>query len=142
MAKQAASVAAPHIVVRSLRDIDEMKLGVELQRRIWGYGETDIIPDQIFVVARGMAVEFASRPKDPCGKAKRRPRQCIAHFDSFRDPSHLHRGPTRAEQIQTELRIQFTKQLAAGCAATGFEFTSEQGSFLLERYEDRIHQIA
>src|SRR5215472_4937317 len=257
VARQAVSVTVPHIVVRSLRDIDEMNIGVELQRRIWGYSETEIIPDQMFVVAResggqvlaafhknqpvGFALAFAgthsgkvhlhshmvgvvreyqdrgvgrllklAQGEDAISRGIEQiewtfdPLQLKnAHFNLTklgaivrryvpnvygRTSSPLHSGlptdrlvaewrlksphvqrvlagkqnvvratalrvsipstirhicvedPTRAEQMQTDLRVQFTKHLAAGCAAVGFELTSEQGSYLLELYEDRIHQ--
>lgn len=39
------------IAVRPLHDIDDMRLCVDLQRRIWGYAETDIVPDAMFAVA-------------------------------------------------------------------------------------------
>ncbi len=44
----------------------------------------------------------------------------------------------RAEAIQSEVREQFGQCIAAGRAAVGFEFTPDQGSYILEPYEDRI----
>jgi predicted GNAT superfamily acetyltransferase len=29
-----------------------MSIGMDLQRRVWGYAEIDTVPDQIFIVAR------------------------------------------------------------------------------------------
>jgi predicted GNAT superfamily acetyltransferase len=47
-----ALVKEEEILVRPLEQIEEMKIGVDLQRQIWGYGEIDIVPDQMFIVAR------------------------------------------------------------------------------------------
>jgi predicted GNAT superfamily acetyltransferase len=47
-----------------------------------------------------------------------------------RDDAH------RAEQIQSKLRGQFVAAFAQGHAAVGFEFNKEQGTYLLEPYED------
>jgi predicted GNAT superfamily acetyltransferase len=44
--------------------------------------------------------------------------------------------PLAAEKVQTEVREQFLANIAAGRAAVGFEFDKEQGTYLLERYED------
>jgi predicted GNAT superfamily acetyltransferase len=44
--------------------------------------------------------------------------------------------PLTAEKIQTNVREQFLANLADGRAAVGFEFNKEQGTYLLERYED------
>jgi predicted GNAT superfamily acetyltransferase len=44
--------------------------------------------------------------------------------------------PQSAEKIQTKLREQFLANIASGCAAVGFEFNEEQGTYLLEPYED------
>jgi predicted GNAT superfamily acetyltransferase len=44
--------------------------------------------------------------------------------------------PRTAEAIQTKVREQFLSNVAAGRAAVGFEFNEEQGTYLLERYED------
>jgi predicted GNAT superfamily acetyltransferase len=44
--------------------------------------------------------------------------------------------PLTAEKIQTNVREQFVANIADGRAATGFEFNKEQGTYLLERYED------
>jgi len=44
--------------------------------------------------------------------------------------------PQRAEKIQTKVRQQFSAHLANGRAAVGFEFNKEQGTYLLEPYED------
>jgi predicted GNAT superfamily acetyltransferase len=42
----------------------------------------------------------------------------------------------RAEQIQSKLRAQFVAAFAQGYGAVGFEFNKEQGTYLLEPYED------
>ena len=39
------------ITVRSLRAVEEMRIGVELQQQIWGYSAIDTVPEQMFVVA-------------------------------------------------------------------------------------------
>ena len=39
------------IVIRALQEVEEMSIGVNLQRRVWGYTELDTVPDQIFIVA-------------------------------------------------------------------------------------------
>ena len=38
--------------MRPLQRVEEMRLGVDLQKRIWNYAEIDTVPDQMFVVAR------------------------------------------------------------------------------------------
>jgi predicted GNAT superfamily acetyltransferase len=38
--------------VRPLQRVEEMRLGVDLQKRIWNYAEIDTVPDQMFIVAR------------------------------------------------------------------------------------------
>jgi predicted GNAT superfamily acetyltransferase len=44
--------------------------------------------------------------------------------------------PPRAEKLQAEVREQFLASTADGCAAVGFEFNEELGTYLLEPYED------
>jgi predicted GNAT superfamily acetyltransferase len=44
--------------------------------------------------------------------------------------------PQIAEKIQTDVREQFLTHIADGRAAVGFEFNEEQGTYLLEPYED------
>jgi predicted GNAT superfamily acetyltransferase len=44
--------------------------------------------------------------------------------------------PLLAQQIQTKVREQFQANIAKGRAAVGFEFNEEQGTYLLEPYED------
>lgn len=44
--------------------------------------------------------------------------------------------PDRAEQIQTRLRKDFLANIENGRAAVGFEFNAEEGTYLLEPYED------
>jgi predicted GNAT superfamily acetyltransferase len=48
----ATSMKEPGILIRPLQEAQDMHLGVELQRRVWGYSETDTVPEQIFVVAK------------------------------------------------------------------------------------------
>ena len=52
MPRRVVSVKASGIRIRALEAVEEMKLGVELQKRVWGYSEIDTIPDQVFVVAK------------------------------------------------------------------------------------------
>lgn len=44
--------------------------------------------------------------------------------------------PPTAEKIQTKIRRQFLTHIANGLSSVGFEFDAEQGSYLLEPYED------
>ncbi len=39
------------IVIRPLHKVEEMRIGVELQHRIWGYADIDTVPEQLFIVA-------------------------------------------------------------------------------------------
>jgi predicted GNAT superfamily acetyltransferase len=69
-----------------------------------------------------------------------RPRTKGAHCERIGIPAGI-RGicqhePQRAEEIQTKVRQQFSAHIANGCAAVGFEFDNEQGTYLLELYED------
>src|SRR6266404_4100317 len=52
MSEGMASVKETGIVIRALQEVGEMSIGVDLQRRVWGYAEIDTVPDQIFIVAR------------------------------------------------------------------------------------------
>jgi predicted GNAT superfamily acetyltransferase len=52
MSEGMASVKEPGIMIRPLQEVEEMSIGVDLQRRVWGYAEIDTVPDQIFIVAR------------------------------------------------------------------------------------------
>src|ERR1700739_4142274 len=52
MSEGMASVKGPGIMIRPLREVGEMSIGVDLQRRVWGYTEIDTVPDQIFIVTR------------------------------------------------------------------------------------------
>jgi len=248
-----ASPVEPEIVVRYMRTIEEMRSAVDLQRRVWGYSESDVVPDQMFVVAResggqvltayegetpvgfalafagihggkpyfhshmvGVVKEYQDRGVGRLLKLAQRddaiargidliewtfdPLQLKnAHFNLAklgaivqryipnvygRTSSPLHAGlptdrlvaewwlksphvqnvlqgkryeatsrsvrisipstirqicaedPTKAETIQSEVREQFSAQIAAGRAAIGFEFSGEQGSYVLEHYED------
>jgi predicted GNAT superfamily acetyltransferase len=44
--------------------------------------------------------------------------------------------PRSAEKIQAKFREQFSASIANGRAAVGFEFNEQQGTYLLEPYED------
>jgi predicted GNAT superfamily acetyltransferase len=52
MGEGIASVKEPRILIRPLQEVAEMSIAVELQRRVWGYNEIDIVPEQMFVVAK------------------------------------------------------------------------------------------
>jgi predicted GNAT superfamily acetyltransferase len=52
MAEGSASMKEPEIVIRPLQEVEEMSLGVDLQRSVWGYSEIDTVPDQMFIVAK------------------------------------------------------------------------------------------
>jgi predicted GNAT superfamily acetyltransferase len=52
MAEGMVCVKGTDIVIRALEHVQEMSIAVDLQRAIWGYGETDTVPDQIFLVAK------------------------------------------------------------------------------------------
>jgi len=249
------SPVKPGIAVRALREIEEMRAMVELQRRVWGYSELDAVPDQMFVVAResggqvlgayegetpvgfalafagihggeaylhshmvGVLREYQDRGVGRLLKLAQRDEALArgialiewtfdplqiknAHFNIARlgaivrryipnvygrtssplhaglptdrlvaewrlNSSHVHRvlngqrhvpsgqsfrislpgnirqicveDPAKAESIQSVLREQFTAQIAAGRAAMGFELSQDQGSYVLEPYEDRI----
>jgi predicted GNAT superfamily acetyltransferase len=66
-----ASATKPEILIRAPQNIQEMRLGVDLQKRIWGYTEIDTVPDQMFIVAResGGQVLFAFDLAKPIGFA-------------------------------------------------------------------------
>jgi predicted GNAT superfamily acetyltransferase len=246
-------VEQPGVLIRPLQEVQEMIIGVDLQRRVWGYNEVDIVPEGMFVVARetggqvlgafhrgeaiGFALAFAgihratsylhshmvavlpeyqNRGVGRLLKQAQRddaiargihliewtfdPLQLKnAHFNLTRlgvivrryipncygrTSSPLHAGlptdrlvaewwvcsaraqavlsgkthipgpecarisipgtlrglcnsdPLEAEKIQSQVREQFEKHIAAGRAAVGFEFDEQQGSYLLEHYED------
>ncbi len=253
MSEGMASVKEPGILIRPLQEVQEMSIGVDLQRRVWGYTEIDTVPDQIFVVAResggqvlsafhedkaiGFALAFAGvhggrihlhshmvavlpeyqdRGVGRMLKLAQRDdaisrgidliewtfdplqlknayfnlmrlgaivRRYIPNFYG-RTSSPLHRGlptdrlvaewrvrsarvqelvdgkipkagtdrvriripagirqiassnPAEAEKIQAGVRAQFERNIAEGRAAVGFEFDAEQGSYVLEPYED------
>jgi predicted GNAT superfamily acetyltransferase len=255
LAAASTSSAKTEIVVRPLREIEEMRAAVDLQQRVWGYSDVDTVPDQMFVVAResggqvlaaydgatpvGFALAFAglhdgkahlhshmvgvlheyqdrgvgrllklAQRDDALARGIRLiewtfdPLQIknanfnIAKLGAIvrrylpnvygRTSSPLHAGlptdrlvaewwldsphvhetlsskrhrpsedsarisvpstirqicaedPAKAEAIQSVLRVQFTALIAAGRAAVGFELNEDQGSYVLEPYEDRI----
>jgi predicted GNAT superfamily acetyltransferase len=255
LAAAGTTSAQPDIEVRPLREIEEMRAAVDLQRRVWGYAEADTVPDQMFVVAResggqvlaaydgeapvgfalafaglhggkahlhshmvGVLPEYQDRGVGRLLKLAQRedalargipliewtfdPLQIknanfnIAKLGAIvrrylpnvygRTSSPLHAGlptdrllaewwldspqvhntlsgkrhmpssesarisvpatirqicaqdPVKAEAIQSVLRAEFTALIAAGRAAVGFELDEDQGSYVLEPYEDRI----
>ena len=253
MTESAASIKEPGIVIRPLHEAHEMRFGVELQQRVWGYSDIDTVPEQMFIVANesggqvlaafhrdkpiGFALAFAGLY---CGKiylhshmvavvpeyqdhgvgrllklaqrddAVARGIDLIgwtfdplqlknAHFNLVRlgaivrrcipncygrTSSPLHAGlptdrlvaewwvrsarvngvlngkahtpapdaprisipasirqiclsnPSEAEEIQSKVLAQFESHIAAGRAALGFELNGQQGSYILEPYED------
>jgi predicted GNAT superfamily acetyltransferase len=52
MPEVAGLLKQPDIVIRPPKDVGDMSVCVELQRRIWGYTELDTVPEQMFVVAK------------------------------------------------------------------------------------------
>jgi predicted GNAT superfamily acetyltransferase len=89
MAEGPAPVKEPRnqrgIVIRALREAQEMRMGVDLQKRVWGYSDVDTVPDQIFIVAResGGQVLGAFREEEPIGFA-------LAFAGSHHGTVHLH----------------------------------------------------
>ena len=71
MSEGTASGKQAGIVVRPLHDVDEMKIGVDLQHRVWGYSPLDTVPEQMFVVANesGGQVLAAFHNDEPIGFA-------------------------------------------------------------------------
>jgi len=71
MAEGITSLKEPRFLVRPLREVQEMSIGVDLQRRVWGYNESDIVPDEMFVVAKesGGQVFGAFHQNQPVGFA-------------------------------------------------------------------------
>jgi predicted GNAT superfamily acetyltransferase len=253
MTEGMASVKEPGILIRPLQEVQEMSIGVDLQRRVWGYSEIDTVPDQVFIVAKesggqvlgafhqgkaigfalafagvhrgtvylhshmvGVVPEYQDRGVGRLLKLAQRddaiargidliewtfdPLQLKnAHFNLARlgaivrkyipncygrTSSLLHAGlPTdrlvaewwvrsarvqyllsgnthapvpkcarisipvairqicgsnapEAEKIQSRVREQFERHIADGRAAVGFEFDEQQGSYVLEPYED------
>ena len=69
-----------------------------------------------------------------------RPRSAGSDCQQIAIPADIRRicrdEPLVAEKIQTNVREQFLANIAEGRAAVGFEFNKEQGTYLLERYED------
>ncbi|MGB9465730.1 MAG: GNAT family N-acetyltransferase [Candidatus Acidiferrum sp.] len=253
MSDATRSAAKQAIIIRTIEDVQEMGVCVELQQRIWGYAEIDTVPDQIFVVAKktggqvmaaydgdtavGFALAFAAMREGltylhshMVGVLEKYQNRGVgrllklaqredalerginliewtfdplqlknAHFNIERlgaivrnyvpnlygrTSSPLHAGlptdrlvaewwvrsrraedvlagkqrvenadderiaipasireicrdePQTAAKIQTRVREQFLMQIADGRAAVGFELNKEQGTYLLEPYED------
>jgi predicted GNAT superfamily acetyltransferase len=69
-----------------------------------------------------------------------RPRALRSHCQRIAVPAGIRElcrdEPPTAEKIQTKIRHQFLAHIANGLAGVGFEFDSEQGTYLLEPYED------
>jgi predicted GNAT superfamily acetyltransferase len=69
-----------------------------------------------------------------------RPRAIAAATERIAIPANIRDicrdEPLKAEEIQANVREQFSAHIASGRAAIGFEFNAEQGSYLMERYED------
>lgn len=253
MSDATRSAVKQAIIIRTIEDVQEMGVCVELQQRIWGYAEIDTVPDQIFVVAKktggqvmaaydgdtavGFALAFAAMREGltylhshMVGVLEKYQNRGVgrllklaqredalerginliewtfdplqlknAHFNIERlgaivrnyvpnlygrTSSPLHAGlptdrlvaewwvrsrraedvlagkqraenaederiaipasireicrdePQTAAKIQTSVREQFLTQIAGGRAAVGFELNKEQGTYLLEPYED------
>jgi predicted GNAT superfamily acetyltransferase len=73
------------IAVRPIAAVEEMKLGVELQKQIWGYSPLDTVPEQLFVVAQesGGHVLVAFDGDKPVGFA-------LAYAGVHHGKAHLH----------------------------------------------------
>jgi len=71
MSDATASAREPEILIRAPQSTQEMRLGVDLQKQIWGYTEVDTVPDQMFIVAKesGGQVLFAFDRDLPIGFA-------------------------------------------------------------------------
>jgi predicted GNAT superfamily acetyltransferase len=71
MSDAIAPVKEQEIVIRPLHQVEDMRIGVELQNRIWGYSAIDMVPEQLFVVANesGGHVLAAFAGRQPIGFA-------------------------------------------------------------------------
>ncbi len=71
MNEASTSAVKQGIRIRTIEDVQEMGVCVELQRRVWGYAEIDTVPDQIFIVAKktGGQVMAAYDGDEPVGFA-------------------------------------------------------------------------
>jgi len=71
MSEATTSPAKQTIAVRSIHDVQEMSVCVELQQRVWSYAPLDTVPDQIFIVAKktGGQVMVAYDAETPVGFA-------------------------------------------------------------------------
>jgi predicted GNAT superfamily acetyltransferase len=136
MSEGLVSVKELGIIIRPLQEAEEMSIGVDLQRRVWGYAEIDTAPDQIFILAResggqvlgGQELLDGKTPKAGPDRARIRIPAGIRQITS--------NNPAEAERIQRGVRSQFERHIAERRAAVGFEFDAEQGSYVLEPYED------
>src|SRR6266481_5269976 len=191
MSEGVASVKGQGIVIRALQEVEEMSIGVDLQRRVWGYTEIDTVPDQIFIVAResggqvlgafheDKAIGFALAFAGVHGGKVHLHSHMVAVLPEYQDrgvgrmlklaerwvrsarvqdllggkipkagSDHVRIGipagirqiissnPHEAEKIQAGVRREFERHIAGGRGAVGFEFDAEQGSYVLETYED------
>jgi predicted GNAT superfamily acetyltransferase len=80
-----APVKEQEIFIRALHKVEDMRIGVELQNRIWGYSAIDIVPEQLFVVANesGGHVLAAFSEGEPIGFA-------LAFAGIHHERHHLH----------------------------------------------------
>jgi predicted GNAT superfamily acetyltransferase len=71
MFEGAATVQGSAILIRALQNVDEMNIGVNLQHRVWGYSAIEMVPNQMFMVAKesGGQVLGAFHKGDPVGFA-------------------------------------------------------------------------
>ena len=85
MSETAFSKQRSTIAVRPIAAVEEMKLGVELQKQIWGYSPLDTVPEQLFVVAQesGGHVLVAFDGDKPVGFA-------LAYAGVHHGKAHLH----------------------------------------------------
>ncbi len=52
MASQQTAALNPPVEIRSLTEISEFQACVELQQKVWGYHDLDLVPARMFVIAR------------------------------------------------------------------------------------------
>jgi predicted GNAT superfamily acetyltransferase len=85
MTDATGSVKEPGILIRPLQEGPDMRIGVDLQQRVWNYSDIDTVPDQMFVVARetGGQVLGAFHRDQPIGFA-------MAFVGAHRGVTYLH----------------------------------------------------
>jgi predicted GNAT superfamily acetyltransferase len=71
MFEETAPVREPDILIRPLQNVEEMKIGVNLQHHVWGYSAIETVPNQMFIVAKesGGQVLGAFHKEGPVGFA-------------------------------------------------------------------------